>query len=160
MKPPRRALLAAALAAAPAAALARDAKADVEAALMAFLHAFENCDLAAMEAAFAADAVSFDRAFMSPKGAPDLKLDDFRRAPGMPAGMRRIAQELPKAGGKPPYQSLVPKDLLIQAGADMAVCTFHLEGPHSLARRTIALARRDGAWKIIHIHASNVTDAA
>lgn len=142
----------------PAAAATREE--EVRAALMAFLHAFEACDLGAMERAFAPDAVSFDRTFMSPKGTPDLRLADFRRAPGMPAGMRRVAQELPKQAAGPPYQSLVPQDLLIQTGTDMAVCTFHLGGPHSLGRRSIVLARRGGGWKVLHIHASNVTDAA
>jgi hypothetical protein len=38
----------------------------------------------------------------------------------------------------------------------VAVCTFHLDDPDSLGRRTVVLQRRQGAWKIIHIHASTV----
>ena len=77
----------------------------------------------------------------------------------MPPGMRRTAEELPRGQKGPPYQSLEPRDLLIQGSADVAVCTFHLEHPHTLGRRTVVLQQHSGAWKIIHIHASNVEDA-
>ncbi len=125
---------------------------------MAFLKAFADCDLPRMEAAFAADANCFDRTVMAARGNPGVRLDDWRRAAGMPPGMRRLAQSLPASQPGPPYQSLIPLDLLVQATADMAVCTFHLESPHVLCRRTVVMARRDGTWKIIHIHASNVDD--
>jgi len=148
------------LAAAPAAASsASAAENEIRAALLAFLKAFEDCDLPRMEAAFAPDANGFDRTVMSAKGASGLKLDDWRRVDGMPPGMRKLAQVLPKTQAGPPYQSLVPQDLLIQASADMAVCTFHLVSPHILCRRTIVMARRHGVWRIIHIHASNVDDS-
>lgn len=157
MTPPdRRAVLAGALlAAGPAKAAIRPSD-EAEAALRAFLKAFEACDLPAMEAAFASDAQSFDRV---PPGqaAPDLA--HYRRASGMPAGMRAVAQALRAQGGAPPYQRLEPHDLLVQASDDMAVLSFHLDAPHSLGRRTVVMARRPGGWKIIHLHASNVSDA-
>lgn len=55
---------------------------------------------------------------------------------------------------------LQPKDLQIQlAGNNVAIATFYLED-HSgfLNRRTIVLQQIKGAWKIIHIHASEVED--
>lgn len=129
---------------------------------MGFLTAFNNCDLPAMEKAFAPDAACFDRVFMTSTGTPDIKLADYRRFDGMPPGMRRVAETLPnQPGATPPYQSITPRDLLIQMGADMAVCTFHLGGAeHTLGRRTIVMALRQGAWLILHIHASQVSDAA
>jgi ketosteroid isomerase-like protein len=123
-----------------------------KAALQEFLTAFENCDLARMEAAFAPDATYFDRAPAGQKVTPG----EYRRGRGMPPGMRRLATELPKTRAGPPFLALRPHDLLIQAGADVAVCTFHLDDPDSLGRRTVVLQRRQGAWKIIHIHASTV----
>ncbi|MBS0409138.1 MAG: nuclear transport factor 2 family protein [Proteobacteria bacterium] len=157
-RPARRTLLAgAATALAGPAAAAAPAEA-ARAALYAFLAAFEACDLPAMEAAFAADATCFDRVVLSPRPPPAIRLADFRRAPGMPPGMRAIAQALPKSTPGPPYQSLKPVDLQVVATAEMALCTFHLESPHALSRRTVVLAPRDGAWKILHIHASNVSD--
>jgi ketosteroid isomerase-like protein len=129
-----------------------------EKALRDFLHAFENCDLAAMESAFAPDATNFDRTLMSPEINDSIDLREYRRMPGMPPGMRKIAEELPRGKKRPPYQSLKPQDLLIQRSTDIAVCTFHLEHPHALGRRTVVLQRQSAAWKIIHIHASNVED--
>jgi len=129
-------------------------------AMLAFLKAFERCDLDVMQAAFADDATCFDRVVMSTKATPDIDLDHYRRLMGMPPGMRQVALSLPKDHPGPPYQDLTPKNLMIQAGQDMAVCTFHLDYPHILCRRTVVLALRGGAWKIIHIHASNVGDGA
>lgn len=71
-----------------------------------------------------------------------------------------IALSLPKDHPGPPYQDLTPRDLVIQMGQDMAVCTFHLDYPHMLCRRIVVLALREARWKIIHIHASNVDDSA
>jgi ketosteroid isomerase-like protein len=155
----RRFALAAALAAAPAAAAAasvEDARASAEAALRAFLHAFENDDLPTMEASFAPDAVCFDPVVASAKGSGPLDMQALHRKPGMPATMRALVESTLKTGAGPPYRKLDPKDLLVQTDGQMALCTFHLESPTNLARRTIVLIRRAGAWKILHIHASNV----
>jgi len=130
-----------------------------EKALRDFLRAFEDCDLKAMELAFTADATNFDRTVMAPETKGSIDLRDYRRKRGMPPGMRRTAQELPRGKKGPPYQSLEPRDLLIQRSADVAVCTFHLEHPHALGRRTVVLQQQSGTWKFIHIHASNVDDA-
>jgi len=121
------------------------------AALLAFLRAFENCDLPSMEAAFAPDATCFDRA---PREPGDLAL--YRRAMGMPAGMRQLAATLPRTAAGPPYQRLDPRNLACKTYGEVAVCTFELDGADSLGRRTIILRNRGRGWKIIHIHASNV----
>jgi hypothetical protein len=109
-----------------------------------------------MEAAFAKDAVSFDRVSASSRASDPLDPKAFRRQLGMPAGMRALAQTLPTSQAGPPYQKLEPADLLIQISEDMALCTFHLESPGRLGRRSIVLVRSDGDWKILHIHASNI----
>lgn len=160
----RRMMLAAGLAAAPAAGRAAPSgpqgdAGPVEAALRAFIAAFNACDLAAMEQAFAPDAQSFDRTYMTPRGTPEIRLDDYRRKPGVPPQMRRIAETLPRTTKGPPYQNIDPQDLMIQVSGEMALCTFHLVGEHSLGRRTIVMAKRPGGWKIIHLHASQVQDA-
>jgi len=153
----RRVALAAAVALAPAVSTAaEDARASAETALRAFLHAFENDDLATMEAAFAPDANGFNPVVASAKGGPMRDLDAYRRKPGMPPAMRELVEATLKTGSGPPYRKLEPKDLLVQTDGQMALCTFHLEAPTNLARRTIVLIRRAGAWKILHIHASNV----
>jgi len=37
-----------------------------------------------------------------------------------------------------------------------AVTSFHLRNDERTARRTIVFKRVDGAWRIAHLHASNV----
>ena len=126
-----------------------------QAALLAFLHAFENCDLARMEAAFARGATYFDRAPREP-GNPAL----YRRGTGMPDGMRQIASTLPKTVPGPPYHRLEPRNLACERHGEIALCTFELDSADSLGRRTIALRQQAYGWKIIHIHASNVYGGA
>ena len=58
----------------------------------------------------------------------------------------------------PPYMDLQPKDLKIQLlSPDVALATFHLLDGTTLSRRTIVLKRYPAGWKIVHIHASNLT---
>ena len=126
-----------------------------ESVLLSFLRSFEDCDLPRMESAFAEDATYFDRA--RPTETQDLS--NYRRGRGMPAGMRRLAQQLPTTNPGPPYHRLTPEDLLIQEEDDVAVCSFHLASQGALGRRTIILRRRAGRWEIIHILASNIEQA-
>ncbi len=122
-----------------------------EKALRAFLRAFENCDLPAMEAAFAPEATSFDRA---PPVPGDLSL--YRRKSGMPAGMRQLALALPTAQLGPPYHHLQPANLSVERYDDFAIAMFELEGADNLGRRTVILRRYGEHWLIVHLHASNV----
>nr|NUR38044.1 SnoaL-like domain-containing protein [Sphingomonas sp.] len=136
-------------------ASAADASASTQSAesvLLQFLRDFENCDLPRMDSAFAPDATYFDR-------SPAVTVESFepyRRGRGMPAGMRKLATELPKTKPGPPYHRVQPIDLLTQSTGRTAIFTFHLEGEDSLGRRTVVLERRSNGWKIIHIHASNI----
>lgn len=158
-KPNRRKVLSGAVIATAASSQAlADPTSGPEKALRDFLRAFEDCDLKAMELAFAADATSFDRTVMAPETKDPIDLRDYRRMRGMPPGMRKTAEELHRVQKGPPYQSLEPRDLLVQRSGDVAVCTFHLEHPHALGRRTIIVQQQSGTWKIIHVHASNVED--
>ena len=53
---------------------------------------------------------------------------------------------------------LEPQDLKIQLlSAGVALVTFHLRDRNVLSRRTIVFRRDKSAWKIVHIHASNLT---
>lgn len=145
-----------ALTAAPVAAAGENDAASAEAALRAFLRSFANCDLPAMEAAFAPDATSFDGLTASAGGALPGRTS-LKRAAGMPAGMRRVAERYKQERPGPPYHrpDLI-QDLLVQVAGDMALCTFHFDNPDRLGRRSIVLVRREGVWRILHIHASNL----
>lgn len=155
----RLALGAAAAVGATSVARAADDRSGAEATLRAFLKAFENDDLAAMDAAFDPAATAFDPVVAGRKESAPLDLGALHRQPGMPPSMRELVQSSLKAGGGPPYRTLDPKDLLVQVEGPVALCTFHLERPGTLARRTIVLVRRSGGWKILHIHGSNAVNA-
>ena len=149
-------LLLAASPAMAAAAEGADDAASAEAALRAFLRSFADCDLVAMEAAFAPDATSFDALTAGPN-APVPTLTAMKRAPGMPAIMRRVAERMKQERPGPPYHRPDQiDDLLVQVIGDMALCTFQFDDPDRIGRRTIALVRRDGVWRILHLHASNL----
>lgn len=146
-----------ALAAVPAAAVAaQDDAAAAEAALRAFLRSFADCDLAAMEAAFAPDATHFDALTAGPN-QPVPSLTSMKRGNAMPAGMRRVAESMKKERPGPPYHRPdIINDLLVQLVGDVAICSFHFDRPDRIGRRTIVLVRRKGAWRILHLHASNL----
>lgn len=55
----------------------------------------------------------------------------------------------------PPYLDIRPRDLDVQRYEGFAIVTFHLGEAASLSRRTLVLVHRDGAWKIVHLHASS-----
>ena len=139
-------------------AKAADDKAGAELALRAFLKAFENNDLAAMGASFDPGATGFDPVVAGRKDPAPLDLAALHRQSGMPPAMRALVQSTLQTGSGPPYRSLDPKDLLVQVEGTVAICTFHLESPGSLARRTIVLVHRSRTWKILHIHGSNAVN--
>lgn len=49
-----------------------------------------------------------------------------------------------------------PKDLFVQLYDKTAIVTFHL-GSNYLSRRTFVFRKVNKEWKIIHLHASNLT---
>jgi ketosteroid isomerase-like protein len=69
--------------------------------------------------------------------------------------LREFAEAHLGASG-PPYLNLQPRDLSIQEIGELALVSFHLDLPGALRRRTLVLRRRDGVWKILHLHASNM----
>ena len=136
---------------------AADAEEEVMQLLTAFLQAFENGDLSFMEASFADDSVTFPRAIMSEEIIGPINSDEYMRVAGLDPNMRALIagwQETDASG--PPYMNLDPEDFQLKMFDDAALATFHLKGGSTLSRRTFVLARRDGAWKIVHLHASNV----
>ena len=52
-----------------------------------------------------------------------------------------------------------PKDILIQLYENTAIVTFHLGGGDFLSRRTIVFVKENKDWKIVHLHASNLSKA-
>lgn len=51
-----------------------------------------------------------------------------------------------------------PKNILVQLYDKTAIVTFHLgEENHYLARRTLVFIKEKQDWKIVHLHASNLS---
>jgi ketosteroid isomerase-like protein len=129
---------------------------EVRDALEAFIAAFEAGDTAAMREAFADDAVTFPRAIMSAGAEGPIDAGEYRRVRGIDPQMLELIDELKARGDGPPYLDIRPRDLDIRLFGDAALATFHLGDDNSLGRRTFVLARYGDAWKIVHLHASNV----
>ncbi len=134
---------------------AATAEQEVRAVLSDFLRAFENGEIDAMEAAFAGATV-FPRAIMGGDRTGPIRQAVYRRARGLDPQMRHVVAEWRSRRPGPPYVTLEPRDLEVEVFTDAAVATFHLENGPSLSRRTFVLAKRDGGWRIVHLHASNV----
>ena len=125
---------------------------EIKQALTVFLTAFDNLDWPAFRACFAPDASMFHPA------PPNLKRIDspqeFEKA------WLVVFARIRKASGRdaPPYMNLQPQDLKIQElSPDVALVTFHMLDAALLNRRTIVFRRDAGGWKIVHIHASNLS---
>ena len=133
-----------------------DEEKEVMSALDKFLRAFENGNFEIMEASMTDDAYIFPRAIMSNDSLGPIDNANYRRIYGLDPQMKQVIKSLGKSGKQPPYMKLEPKDLKITMLKDAAIATFHLENGKSLSRRTIVLTKKEGTWKIIHIHPSNV----
>lgn len=122
-----------------------------------FLCAFEAGDLGTMRSAFAEDATTFPPATMANDLETEIDADAHRRVRGFPPQFAELVAAFRKKGHEPPYMSLDPEDLEIQLINDVALVTFHLVNDERLGRRTFVLTRIDDGWKIVHLHASNVS---
>jgi len=122
----------------------------VDSALHHFLTAFENLEWEPFRSAFADSATVFHP-------APNM--------PGRVTGRAAIdstfrivfADVRAHATGGPPFHHLTSVDLRIQPLApDVVLATFELHNAERLARRTVVFRREGDAWRIVHLHASNI----
>ena len=125
------------------------AQSEVRATLTKFVRAFDDLDWETFRLAFSDDATVF-----YPRGFPE-------RASGRKAFEKTFKLVFDQIGGgktKAPYMDIQPKDLEVQVFGDVAIATFHLDDRAGLLnRRTIVLHRTKEGWKIVHLHASEVS---
>ena len=126
--------------------------ASVEDALSAFVTAFDNLDWQAFRACFSTTATIFHPA------APNTKRidspDQFEKA------WLGVFERIKKSSGRssPPYMNLHPLDLRVEnLSEDVVLVTFHLVDGRTVGRRTLVFKREPDGWKVVHIHASNIT---
>ena len=125
------------------------AETEVRDSLARFVYAFDNLDWEAFRLAFDDNAtVFYPRAF--PERANGRA--EFEKT------FKVVFQQI--RGGKTagPYMDIQPKDMKVQTFGDCAIATFHLDDkPGLLNRRTIVLTKTNAGWKIVHLHASEVS---
>lgn len=124
----------------------------VEQALAAFLVAFDDLDWPAFRVCFASDVTIFHpvspniKRIDSPEAFEKAWLDVFARIKSQ-SGRNR-----------PPYMNLQPQELRIQTlSPEIALATFHLIDSNTISRCSILLKQHPDGWKIVHLHASNIT---
>jgi ketosteroid isomerase-like protein len=148
-------VLAAALvgpAAAQEKSLAKPKTASIEDALSTFLTAFNNLDWQAFRACFSDTATIFHPA------VPNIRRIDSPEQ--FNTAWLGVFERIKKSSGRtsPPYMNLNPLDLRVEKlSEDVALVTFHLVDGSTLNRRTLVFKRNPDGWKIVHIHASNIT---
>lgn len=122
---------------------------EVRDALAKFVYAFDNLDWESFRLAFDDTAtVFYPRAF--PERANGRA--EFEKT------FRVVFQQIRGGKTEAPYMDIQPKDMEVQMFGDCAIATFHLDDrPGVLNRRTIVLAKTQAGWKIVHLHASEVS---
>ena len=124
----------------------RDDQREVRAAVDAVVSGLEHLDADATVAPFADDATVF---FPDLAGVPDR----VEGKAAIRAVFQRLFDQLRKGGTT--SMTLHAQDVRVDVLGAAAVVTFHLRGA-ILSRRTFVLRRMRGAWRIVHLHASNV----
>ena len=122
----------------------------VHAAVTGFLRAFEDLDWPRFHAAFSDDVTAF-----FPMPEPPRR---FVGRAAVEAQFQRVFAAIRAAApAGPPYQRLPPVDLVIEMlGDGTALVSFELRNAERIGRRTLVMRREAGAWRIVHLHASNV----
>jgi ketosteroid isomerase-like protein len=130
-------------------AAAQSSTDEVEQVLNAFLIPFSNQNVAEFIEYFADDAVVF---FPSSRFAA-VRVEGKANIRSTFAAVFKPGQPAPVTG-----RSLIqPQDLKVQRFGDSAIATFHLGSDSARGRRTFVLQRLDSRWKIVHLHASIIT---
>ena len=114
-----------------------------------FIEAFDHLDWDRFQQYFAADATAFfpfDNAPYCAVGADEIE-----------ARFKTFFEQVRTTVPGPPYLHLDPTGTEWQLLRDVALVTFHLRRPGRVGRRTLVLRRQQQAWKIVHLHASNMT---
>lgn len=124
---------------------------EIGSALSSFIRAFDDLDWEKFRMSFTDDATVF-----YPRAYPE-------RASGRAAfekTFKAVFEQIRGTKTSPPYMDIKPRDLTIQRAGEAAIVTFHLDDrPGFVNRRTLVLTRVAGKWKIVHLHASEVSIA-
>ena len=128
---------------------------EVRSAISTFVKALRNLDWPTFLDCWAANPVMF--------GADGLRIDTRAEFESVwRRGFDRMRADAAARGvTSPPYVPLLPRDVRVDfVGPGVAVVTWH-HGPEEagIRRRMFVLSKSTGAWKITHLHASDVSPA-
>jgi hypothetical protein len=125
------------------------AESEVRHKLARFVYAFDNLDWESFRLAFDDNAtVFYPRAF--PERANGRV--EFEKT------FKAVFEQIRSGKTAAPYVDIEPKDMKIQMFNRIAIATFHLDDRVGvLNRRTIVLNKTKAGWKIVHLHASEVS---
>lgn len=119
-------------------------------ALHEFLTAFEDLDWNRFRSSFSDDACVFFPSAATPEEFCGRKAVELR----FEKEFDTIRHD---SGGGPPFMHLHPDSLKIEVfSGSAALVTFELHNALRTARRTVVFRKESGAWRIVHLHASNV----
>ncbi len=126
-----------------------DDPAPIRVAAELFLRVFDNLEWEPFKASWAADPSVF------------FPFDDTpERVTGRAAVEERFHRFFDETRARtpgPPYLHLQPRELRVERHGDAGLVTFMLGGEgERIGRRTLLFVRENGAWKLAHLHASNV----
>lgn len=125
------------------------AEAGVREALAKFIRAFDDLDWEHFRLAFDDNATVFYPRAMAQRANGRAEFEK---------GFKTVFQQIRDRKTTAPYMDIQPKDMRIQFFGDLAIATFHLEDRTGfLNRRTIVLNKTEKGWKIVHLHASEVS---
>lgn len=128
-------------------------QAEIAGLLSGFINSFNNLDFEKFRAYFADDATVIHPAIFPRRIEGRTEIE---------RAWQVVFENIRRESGRrtPPYMRLLPLETKIQIYCDMAIVTFQLDrGGTSLGRRTIVLHKTGRAWKIVHLHASNIDTA-
>ena len=124
----------------------------VEDAFARLVAAFSDLDWERFRKCFSENATIFHPA------APNIKRIDtpeqFEKA------WLGVFDRIKKNSGRasPPYMKLEPADVRVEPLSDnVTLVTFHLFDGGTTSRRTVVFQKMHESWKVVHIHASNIT---
>ena len=119
----------------------------VEEALRRFVEALNNLDWDRFRVWLAADCTVFF---------------PFHEVPRRLDGREQVEQIFQsfftsrRQGSGPPYLQIEPRDVSVQLFNETALVTLHLDETETTGRRSLLWCKRDGDWRIVHLHASDV----
>jgi SnoaL-like domain len=125
------------------------AELQVREALARFVQAFDDLDWEKFRLAFDDNAtVFYPRAF--PERANGRT--EFEKT------FKTVFEQIRGGRTAAPYMDIQPRALKIQLFGNVAIATFNLDDKAGFVnRRTIVLNKSETGWKIVHLHASEVS---